>query len=506
MALIEQLIIHLVLIFTDVDSLNNFLRDPQTVAILVGSLVAASGAWLGVFLLLRQMSLTSDAISHTVLLGIVVAFFVMIAFGLEPSLSSPFLLFGAAGAGLLTVVLTEWVQRSGLLKGDAALGLVFPLLFGIAVILISRFADNVHIDSDAVMVGEIGVAWANTNSYCLEGCDDVVITPDSPQAEVGRQCTNCSRGGISPRDAEAIFEETCSNCGTFSAAEAWRLRLIPEPPVLVYFPKALSVMALITVLNLLFVLVFYKELKLAAFDEALAKALGFRPVLLTYVLMILVSLTAVGAFNAVGSVLVVAFFIIPAATAYLLTDRLAVMLVMSPVFGVLGAISGYDLARGYFFGLPVSGLLEWLDRTIGLGGYTVWNVSISASMVMMTFVLFVIVWVLSPRYGMISTLVNQYRRRQQFAEHLLMGHLYNHMGEPDESVELAVDTLHEHLSWERSRVQTTLARGRLRGLVQVENGIARLTERGKQEVAQFRTETLKHGWQNDAMALIASGD
>lgn len=506
MAMIEQLIIQIALWFTDIETFNAFMRDTRSVAILVGALVAMSGSWLGVFLLLRKASLTSDAISHTVLLGIVVAFFVMIAVGIEPTLSSPFLLIGATIAGVLTVVLTELVQRSNLVKSDAALGLVFPLLFAIAVILISRFAEDVHLDTDAVLVGEIGLVSVNTNSYCFDNCDEVVITPDSPQAEVGRNCTNCSRNGISPRDDEAIFEETCSNCGTYSAAEAWRERLIDAPPKLAFFPESLTVMSLITLLNLLFVTVFYKELKLSSFDEALAKALGFRPAVLTYALMTLVSLTAVGAFDAVGSILVVAFFVIPAATAYLLTDRLGVMLLISPLFGILGAIFGYELARGWFFGLSVDRFLLWLDSLINLNGFTTWNVSISASMVIMTFVFFLLAWIISPRYGVISAVVRHYNNRQRFADQLLLGHLYNHIGMDDMIEESRVSTLHEHMNWTPAKTQASLTRVRLRGWVKIHEGIAELTEGGYRAVESFRQENLYRGWQNDGMALTAMGD
>lgn len=224
---IEQILIDFLLNFTTIETLNTFFNDPRAVAILVVALVSVSGALLGTFLLLRKMSMTSDAISHTVLLGIVVVFLLF-----TQDLNSPLLIIGAAVAGVVTVVLTEAIFRSGLVKADAALGLAFPLLFAIAIILVSRYADNAHLDEDAVMVGEVGVAWANTNSYCFDNCADVVITPDDPRAEVGRQCVNCSRGGIGPRDDEAVFEEVCSNCGTYSAAEAWRERLIDAPPQL----------------------------------------------------------------------------------------------------------------------------------------------------------------------------------------------------------------------------------------------------------------------------------
>jgi manganese/zinc/iron transport system permease protein len=485
MVQIEQIIIHLLLNVVSVDQLNAFLGDPRSVAIIVGALVAISGAVLGTFLLLRKMSLTSDAISHTVLLGIVVAFMVMVAFGTEPDISSPWLIIGAAAAGVATVVLTELIYRSGLVKEDAALGLAFPLLFAIAVILISRYADNVHLDQDAVMLGEIGVAWANTNSHCFENCEGVVITPDDPRAEVGRECINCSPGGIGPRDANAEFEETCVNCGAYTPGQAWRERLIDEPPVQVFFPKSITVMALIALLNVGFVTVFYKELKLASFDAALARALGFRPGLLHYALMILVSVTAVGAFDAVGSVLVIAFFIIPSATAYILTDRLWLMLVISPVAGALSAITGYELARGSFLGFPVSRLLVLLDQTIGLDGYTDWNVSISASMVMMMFAWFVIAWVISPRYGLVSTMLRRRASQQQFANQMVLGHVYNHQDTQAAHDELARDTLYQHLNWSPTKTRLVLARLRARNLITFSDDLIHLTGRGEQQVENF---------------------
>ena len=127
MEALEQLLIGLLLRVTDVQQLNALLGDPQTTALLTGALVALAAALPGTFLLLRKLSMTTDAISHTVLLGIVLAFLVLAALpGMEADLNSPWLILGAAVAGVATVVLTGAIQRSGLVKADAALGLVFP--------------------------------------------------------------------------------------------------------------------------------------------------------------------------------------------------------------------------------------------------------------------------------------------------------------------------------------------------------------------------------------------
>jgi len=223
---------------------------------LIAAMVAAACALPGVFLVLRRMAMMSDAISHTVLLGIVLAFFVVNEFG------HPLLLIGAAAVGVLTVSLTELLNKTKLVKEDAAIGLVFPALFSIAVLLISIFARNVHLDEHIIFQGDLAFA-------------------------------------------------------PFDRMVVWGLDL---------GPRSLIVMSIIVLLDLGFIILFYKELKLATFDAGLAAALGFAPTFIHYALMTLVSMTAVGAFDAVGSILVIALMIVPPAAAYLLTDRLSRML------------------------------------------------------------------------------------------------------------------------------------------------------------------------------------
>src|ERR687893_472204 len=118
----------------------------------IAAATAAACALPGVFLVLRRMSLMSDAISHAILLGIVLAFFV------TENIASPLLVLAAALTGVLTVSLVEVLNRTRLVREDAAIGLVFPLLFSLAVILISLFAGSVHLDTDAVLLGELAFA------------------------------------------------------------------------------------------------------------------------------------------------------------------------------------------------------------------------------------------------------------------------------------------------------------------------------------------------------------
>ena len=504
---LEELIIQFLLNFAAREELNAFLRNPQYTATLVGSLIAVSGALLGTFLLLRGMSLTSDAISHTVLLGIVVAFMVMSSvFDQEPSLSSVWLIFGAAAAGVATVLLTELIYRSGLVRQDAALGLAFPLLFALAVIMVSRFVDDVHLDEDAVMVGEIGVAWANTNSHCLDQCTTVTITPDDPRAKLTRQCVNCRELGISPRDKEAEFTEICANCGEYGPAQAWQAGFTQKEPVLVFWPKSITVMALLTLLTVVAVVLLYKELKLSTFDPTLAAALGFRPTLLHYGLMVMVSLVAVGAFDAVGSILVVAFFIIPPAAAYLLTDRLPRMLAYSSLIGAAGAYTGYDLARGNLLGLAhISDILAALNDLLGLELIEQWDSSISASMVLMIFFFFLAAWIFSPKYGLVSTMIRRRNQRRNFDIQVVLGHIHHHLVRlsniPDlaldddriraaESDELTVSTLHRHFRWSPAKMQRILRRLRASNLVQVQADLVSLTAQGETHAHDFRQNQL----------------
>lgn len=350
---------------------------------LIGIVVAAACALPGVFLVLRGMAMMSDAISHTVLLGIVLSFFVL------GDLESPWLILGAAAMGLVTVSLTELLNRTKLVKHDAAIGLVFPALFSLAVILISRFARGVHLDNDAVLLGELAFA---------------------------------------PFDRLMLF-------GTL-------------------LPRSLVVMGIILLINLVFITAFYKELKLATFDAGLAAALGFSPALIHYGLMGLVSFTAVGAFDAVGSILVVAFMVAPAAGAYLLTDKLERMLAYSVVLGALGALGGY-----------------WMAHLL--------DANIAGSMATIIGILFLLCLLFAPQRGLLASSARRRRQRWEFAQTMLTIHLLHHEGTPEAEVENRLDHLHDHLRWAPAFAHGVVQRADERGLVRLENGSLHLTEAGR---------------------------
>ena len=331
----------------------------------------------------------------------------------------------------------------------------------------------------------------NTHTHCFENCASVSIDEDHPAAKITRQCTNCRQLGISPRDDGAEFAAICINCGDYTPAQAWRAGLTDDEPLLVFFPKSITVTAVMSLLTVGFALLFYKELKLTTFDPALAQALGFRPAAMNYALMTLVSLVAVGAFDAVGSILVIAFFIIPPAAAYLLTDRLSLMLVLSPLIGAAGAFWGYDLARGAVFGFfQISDAVKSLNRLFGLELPARWDSSISASMALMMFALFLLAWLLSPKYGLISTLIRRASQRRRFDHQVVLAHIHNHQFTARHDAELRVDTLYLHFRWSPRKMGGILARLRALGLVAVVNQTVELTARGDRHVREFRAAML----------------
>jgi len=111
--------------------------------------VASSCGLMGSLLLQRESLMVADAISHTILLGIVIAYYFV------GDLSSPWLIVGATLFGVITVVSIEVLVKTGRIANDAAIGLVFPFFFAIAVLIISKYYTNVHLDIDMVLLGQV---------------------------------------------------------------------------------------------------------------------------------------------------------------------------------------------------------------------------------------------------------------------------------------------------------------------------------------------------------------
>ena len=124
--------------------------------ILTASIVASSCALLGCFLILRKMAMVSDAISHAVLPGIVLAFLI------SGSRDSVTMLIGAGAIGIFTTFLIEFFHQKARLQTDAAIGVTFTWLFAVGVVMISLFAGKVDLDQDCVLYGEIAYVPLDT--------------------------------------------------------------------------------------------------------------------------------------------------------------------------------------------------------------------------------------------------------------------------------------------------------------------------------------------------------
>lgn len=350
---------------------------------LIAVVVAAACALPGVFLVLRRMAMMSDAISHAILPGIVLAFF------FTQDLNHPFLILAAAGTGLLTVVLVELIHHTRLVHEDTAIGLVFPVLFSLGVILIAQYAGSVHLDTDAVLLGEL--AFAPFDRLEVGGYD------------LG--------------------------------------------------PRALWVMSAILVLGVAFVGLFYKELTLATFDPGLAASLGFAPAAMHYILMGLVSVTAVGAFDAVGSILVVALMIAPPAAAFLLVDRLPWMISLSLGIAAFDAVAGYWLAFAF-------------------------DTSIAGAMASMAGITFLGAFLLAPGRGLVAIAMRMRRQRMDFAAKMLTIHLAHHEHTPEAARECRVDHLEEHLNWPHTHARRVVRYARNAGLIHQAGDLLGLTPAG----------------------------
>lgn len=348
-----------------------------------GALVALSGAMLGTFLVLRGQSMAGDAISHAIVLGIVLAW---LATGAR---AGPLAVGGAALAGMVAVLAAQALAQSRLMAQDAATGLVFPAMFALGVLLINLNARNLHLDVDSVLLGEIGFVWLDTVTL----------------------------GGIE-------------------------------------LPVAGVTLALAGLANAVFLTLFWKELKLGAFDPALAAAQGFRPGLMGQALLALTAITAVAAFDAVGVVLFLAFLIVPAVTGRLVAANAAGMLGVALVSG-LGAVA------------------------LGYGAAMRWDVSIGGAMALATGAVLVLALVASPSAGLVAAVIRNRAVRLEARMTALLAHLNAHEGTEVEAVECTREALVQHLGWPDAVARAVVLEGLDRGIVSQRDGVLRLSEAGR---------------------------
>ena len=252
--------------------------------ILIGTLAAIACALPGNFLVLRRQALIGDAISHVVLPGIVAAFLLTGVIAAVP------MLLGAAAAALAAVILIEAIKRLGRIEPGAAMGVTFTFLFALGVLILEQTdTSGVHIDVQHALMGNLeSLIWFK--------------------------------------------------------AEGWHSLL--DPAALAALPDELKRLAVVTALVAGLTWLFWRPLAISTFDEGFARGLGLPVAGIGFGLVAVAAIAAVAAFDAVGSIIVIAMFICPSAAARLMTDRLGVQVAWSVVFATLSAVLGYVLA-GY---------------------------------------------------------------------------------------------------------------------------------------------------------------
>ncbi len=312
----------------------------DTWIVIIAALCALSCALLGNFLVLRKMSMMGDAISHAVLPGIAIAFL------RTDSRASLPMFIGAAAAGVITAVFTQWIRSFGKVDHGAAMGVVFTTLFAIGLILLSGdAAKQVDLDPKCVLYGAIETAPLDTVPISVAGVNVAV-------------------------------------------------------------PRAAIVLAAVLAVNALVVTLLYKEFKITSFDPALATTLGINANLMHYLLMTLVAITTVACFEAIGSILVIAMLIVPAAAAHLLTDRMGRMIGISLVFGAGSA------ALGHIAAITVPQAFGFRDTTT------------AGSIATMAGILFFITALFAPRHGVLTKWRNRRTLSRRITREDVLGLLY----------------------------------------------------------------------------------
>ena len=252
--------------------------------LVIGCLAAIACALPGNFLVLRRQALIGDAISHVVLPGIVVAFLITGTIATGP------MMVGSAAAAMLAVAMIEGIRRFGRIEPGAAMGVTFTTLFAAGVLLLEQSdTSGVHLDVEHALYGNLeSLIWLQ--------------------------------------------------------ASGWGSLL--DPSALAELPPAFFRILAVTLAIAAFLAVFWRPLAISTFDEGFAASLGLPVRAIGLGLVVVSAAAAVAAFDAVGSIIVIAMFICPPATARLLTNRLGAQVAWSVVFALLSAVLGFVLA-GY---------------------------------------------------------------------------------------------------------------------------------------------------------------
>jgi len=302
---------------------------------------------------------------------------------------------GALSAAACALPGNYLVLRRMSMMGDAISHAVLP---GLAIaFLVTGSRDSLPMLLGAILIGLV-------TTLMIQGIDR--LSGLDRGASMGVVFTTLFAVGLILIRQAADHVDLDPSCVLYGAIE-----LTPLDTMTLFgleIPRAAITTGSMFLINTVFVIVFFKELKITAFDPALATTMGFSANFMHYVLMTLVAATTIAAFESVGSILVIAMLIVPGAAAHLITDRLDRMLIISVGFAILSAVLGHVSA----ITVPV-----WF-------GFQ--DTSTAGMMALMAGFLFLLVFLFSPRYGVFSRAINQMRLGLSIVGDDILGFLYRY--------------------------------------------------------------------------------
>jgi len=244
-------------------------------------------------------------------------------------------------------------------------------------------------------------------------------------------------------------------------------------------PQPVLTLGTVLLINAAFVVLFFKELRISAFDPELATTLGINAGVMHYLLMTLVAITAVASFEVIGNILVVAMMIVPGATAYLLTERLRSMVLVSLGVAIASAVLGHLAA------ITVPGWFGFPD-TITAG-----------AMAAMAGLIFLVVLLVAPRQGVLSQMAHRLMLSLRIVREDLLGNLYR-----QEEQAAAAGAYPPHVDAPRWMVRLAVSRLAAEGLIQRTNGHVALTDRGRVAASELlRSHRLWETFLADQMSV-----
>jgi len=352
--------------------------DPSIVSVVVGAiLLTASSAVVGTFTFLKKKALVGDAVAHSVLPGICLAFI------LSGTKNPIWMILGAFLTGWISLVIIDHITTKSKIKEDTAIALILSVFFGIGILMLTNIQ--------------------HSGNPAQTGLDSF------------------------------LFGKAAALVG-----------------------KDLIVFGIVAVILIITVALFFKELKLIAFDSNYAKALGLPVKALDLLLTSLTVLAVVTGIQAVGVVLMAAMLITPAAAARFWTND---VFKMTLIAAILGGISG--LSGAY---------VSYVAPAMPTGPWIVIIISVIA----------IVSFFIAPKRGIFARSIQQRKLQRLIMDENLLKELY-HLGEKDEDPYKGrtVDEIIEERFFPKKKLKIALMRLKRQGFLEKKQGYWSYTEAGK---------------------------